>query len=80
MDSFAAMDFFSVEVWTPRGLITYYVLFVIELKTRRVEVAGITPNPDGNFMRQIARNLTDPGRRLPQGQAIRHPRPRRQVH
>lgn len=49
-----------VEVWTPRGLITYYVLFVMELKTRHVEVAGITPNPDGNFMRQIARNPTDP--------------------
>ena len=60
MDSFAAMDFFTVEVWTLRGLITYYVLFVMELKTRRVEVAGITPNPDGNFMRPIARNLTDP--------------------
>ena len=60
MDSLAAMDFFSVEVWTPRGLITYYLLFVMELKTMRVEVSGITPNPDGNFMRQIARNLTDP--------------------
>jgi transposase InsO family protein len=60
MDAFAAMDFFTVEVWTLRGLVTYYVLFVMELKTRHVEVAGITPNPDGNFMRQIARNLTDP--------------------
>ena len=59
MDSLAAMDFFSVEVWTSRGLITCYLLFVMELKTRRVEVAGITPNPDGNFMRQIARNPTD---------------------
>ena len=54
------MDFFSVEVWTSRGLITYYLLFVMELKTGHVEVAGITPNPDGNFMRQIASNLNDP--------------------
>ena len=35
------------------------MLFLIELKTRRVHVAGITTNPDGRFMAQIARNLTD---------------------
>ncbi len=53
------MDFFTTEVWTSRGLTTYYVLFLIELKTRRVHVAGITTNPDGAFMAQVARNLTD---------------------
>ena len=58
-DVLAATDFFSVEVWTARGLTTYYVLFVIELSTRRVEIAGITPHPHGSFMAQIARNLTD---------------------
>ena len=58
-DSIAATDFFNVEVWTLRGLITYYVLFVIDLSTRRVYIAGITPNPDGAWMNQIARNLTD---------------------
>ena len=57
--SIAATDFFNVEVWTLRGLITYYVLFVIDLSTRRVYIAGITPNPDGAWMNQIARNLTD---------------------
>ncbi len=36
----AVTDFFSTEVWTPRELTTYYVLFVIELKTRRVNLAG----------------------------------------
>jgi transposase InsO family protein len=53
------MDFFTTEVWTPLGLRRYFVLFLIDLKTRRVHVAGITPHPDGAFMAQIARNLTD---------------------
>ncbi|MFT7485638.1 MAG: putative transposase [Candidatus Paceibacteria bacterium] len=56
----AATDFFSVEVWTPRGLKTYYVLFFIDLKTRVVEIAGITTSPNEAFMAQVARNLTVP--------------------
>jgi transposase InsO family protein len=55
----AATDFFSVEVLTWRGLVRYFVLFAIDLKTRRVEIAGIAQQPDGEWMRQIARNLTD---------------------
>jgi len=35
----AGRDFFTTEVWTPRGLVTYYVLFVIDLKRRRVLMA-----------------------------------------
>ncbi|MFT5289168.1 MAG: putative transposase [Planctomycetota bacterium] len=54
----AATDFLSVEVWTARGLITDYVLFVIDLKSRRIDIAGITPRPDGAFISQVARNLT----------------------
>jgi len=57
--SIAATDFFSVEVITRSGLIRYFVLFVIDLKTRRVEIAGILSRPNGEWMRQIARNLTD---------------------
>ena len=38
----AATDFFTVEVLTSSGLIRYFVLFVIDLKTRRVEIAGIS--------------------------------------
>jgi transposase InsO family protein len=55
----AATDFFSVEVLTSVGLIRYFVLFVIDLKTRKVKIAGIVPQPDGRWMRQVARNLTD---------------------
>jgi hypothetical protein len=46
-------------VWTARGLVTHYVLFVIDLATRAVEIAGVTTNPDTRFMQQVARNLTD---------------------
>ena len=55
----AACDFFTTEVWTAKGLVTYYTLFVIDLKTRIVEIAGSTPNPDEAWMAQVARNLTD---------------------
>ena len=48
-----------VEVITRSGLIRFFVLFVIDLKTRRVEIAGILPYPNGEWMKQIARNLTD---------------------
>ena len=43
-----------------RRLVTYYVLVVIELSSRKVHIAGITPGPDGPFMMQVGRNLTDP--------------------
>ena len=56
----AATDFFSVEVLTRAGLVRYFVLFTIDLRTRRIEVAGISRQPDGEWMKQIARNLTDP--------------------
>jgi transposase InsO family protein len=55
----AATDFFSVEVLTRVGLVRYFVLFVIDLQTRRVEIAGIVRHPDGEWMKQMARNLTD---------------------
>jgi putative transposase len=55
----AGMDFFTAEVLTWRGLATYYVLFVIQLETRRVTLAGITRHPSEDWMQQMARNLTD---------------------
>ena len=57
---FAASDFFTVEVWTVRGLVTQYLLFVISLADRIVTIAGITTRPDETWMLQIARNVTDP--------------------
>jgi transposase InsO family protein len=54
-----AADFFSLEIITRAGLVRYFVLFVIDLKTRRVEVAGIIQQPYGEWMKQMARNLTD---------------------
>jgi putative transposase len=56
----AATDFFTVEVATWHGLVTYYVLVVMELSTRRVHIAGITPHPTDAFMAQCARQLSDP--------------------
>ena len=57
----AGTDFFTAEVLTLRGLVTYYVLFFIHLKTRRVVIAGITVHPDEPWMKQMARNVTMEG-------------------
>src|SRR3979490_1100264 len=54
----AGTDFFTAEVLTLRGLVTYYVLFFIYLESRRVDIAGITVHPDEPWMKQIARNAT----------------------
>ena len=57
----AACDFFTTEVITPAGLITFYVLFFIHLDSRKVYIAGVTPNPNESWMIQIARNVTMDG-------------------
>ena len=54
----AGIDFFTVEVLTWRGLVTYYILFFIHLESRRVSLAGITRHPDQAWMQQMARNAT----------------------
>jgi putative transposase len=48
-----------MEVWTKGGLVTYYLLFVMELKTRRVHFAGCTNSPDESWLKQTARELTN---------------------
>jgi hypothetical protein len=58
MDVLAGSDFFTVEVLTWRGLVTYYVLFFIELGSRRVSLGGITRHPHSSWMEQVARNAT----------------------
>ncbi len=50
----------GVSLLTLAGLKRYLVFFVIELKSRLVTIAGIHPQPDGAWMEQLARNLTDP--------------------
>ena len=55
----AAADFFTTEVWTARGLVTYYTLFVIDLASRRVQIVGSTPSPNEAFVVQMARTMTD---------------------
>jgi hypothetical protein len=54
----AGTDFFTVEVLTWRGLVTYYVLFFIEIGSRHVSLGGITRHPDSSWMAQVARNAT----------------------
>ncbi|MCP4889030.1 MAG: hypothetical protein GY904_20765, partial [Planctomycetaceae bacterium] len=58
-DVMAAIDFTSVEVWTKNGLVTFYLLFVMELKTRRVHFAGCTTSPHETWVKQMARELTN---------------------
>ena len=58
-ESIAAMDFFTVEVWTAKGLTRFYVLFVIDLPTRRVEIAGISSSPHGAWVERALRLQLD---------------------
>jgi putative transposase len=58
LDVLVATDFFTAEVWTLGGLVTYYVLFFMHLGSRKVHVAGVAPHPDARWMGQIARNVT----------------------
>jgi transposase InsO family protein len=58
-DVLAAIDFTTIEVWTKSGLTTFYLLFVMELATRRVCFAGCTTNPNDGWMSHVGRNLTD---------------------
>jgi transposase InsO family protein len=58
MDVLVATDFFTTEVWTLGGLVTYYVLFFIHLASRKIHLAGVTPHSEQRWMMQIARNIT----------------------
>jgi len=53
----AGADLFTTEVWSIRGLVTYYTVFVLDLATRRVQILGSTRHPDARFMLQMARGL-----------------------
>jgi putative transposase len=58
MEVLVATDFFTAEVWTLGGLVTYYVLFFLHLSSRKIHVAGVTPHPNEVWMMQVARNVT----------------------
>ena len=58
-DVMTAIEFTTVEVWTKSGLVTFYLLFVMELKTRRVHFSGCTTSPKEAWMKQAARELTN---------------------
>jgi putative transposase len=75
MEVLVATDFFTAEVWTTAGLVTYYVLFFLHLASWKVHVAGMTPHPDERWMVQVARNVTmaDWGFLVP-GQYLLHDR------
>ena len=57
MEVLAAVDFFTTEVWTAGGLMTYYVLMCMRVATRSVCIAGITPSPDKRWMDVMGGNL-----------------------
>src|SRR6516165_2318281 len=54
-----AADFFTIEAWTRQGLTRLLVLFLIDLSSRRVEIAGVAREANGLWMSQVARNLSD---------------------
>ena len=60
LESMSACVLFSVEAWTPTGLKRFMVYFVIDIASRRVQIAGIDQAPNEEWMLQMARNLTDP--------------------
>jgi putative transposase len=69
-----ASDFFTTEVWTCFGLTTFYVLFFIELSTRRVVLGGITESPHEEWMKQIARNVSGWGCEMENARYLIHDR------
>lgn len=72
LGSLAALDFFQVDVLTPRGLVRHAALVVMRLETRRVELVGVVRGACGEWMREAARRLgrmTGPGGAL---EGVRH--------
>gem|GEM_PF-1635919 len=71
-------DFFTAEVWTLNGLVTFYVLFFIRVSSREIHIAGITSHPNEGWMSQIARNVSMEGSGfLKSGDFVIHDRDRK---
>ena len=60
-ETLASVDFFTTEVWTAAGPMTYYVLVFMRIAPRQINIAGITLAPEGEWMKQMARNVTQTG-------------------
>ena len=58
-DVIVAVDFFTIEAWTRKGLTRFLVLFLIDLSSRRVNIAGVARQANGFWMSQVARNVAD---------------------
>jgi hypothetical protein len=58
MDVLWATDFFTTDVWTLGGVVTFYLLFFIKLDTREIHLAGVTAHPGEAWMKHMARHLT----------------------
>src|SRR5258708_5977056 len=52
-----ACDFLTKNVWTATGLKEYFILFFINVATRRVFVSRMTPTPDSVWMAHQARGI-----------------------
>jgi putative transposase len=75
LDVLVATDFFTAEVWTLSGLVTYDVLFFLHLGSRQVPIAGMPPHPNAAWMMQGARTLTmEAWGFLSPGQSLMHDR------
>ena len=75
-----ATDFFTVEVWTPRGLVTYYILFIIHLSTRAVHIAGVTMAPQRRIHEAGGRQPDRRERRFSFKQSVSHHGPRYKIY
>lgn len=58
-ESIAAIDFFTIEVWTAKSLTRFHVLFLIDLSTRRVNIAGTSDCPHGAWVERVLRRQLD---------------------
>jgi hypothetical protein len=74
-DILVAPAFLTTEVWMKSGLVTYDILFFIQVGSRRVHVAGLTPNPNGPWMTQMAHNSTMVKWGFPDPRSTCDPRP-----
>ncbi len=70
MDVLASVDFTTIDIWGIGGLKTYYLLFFMEVATRRVHFAGATKHPNEAWMAQVAKQVTDAERGFLHGKKV----------